>query len=174
MAVRWAALVTVAAACPHGHLNEQVCSGHGHCARGVAPGVDETCVCDAGFVAADCSQRACPAGRAWADYATANNTAHALHFECSNQGHCDRDSGECECREGFTGEACSRMRCPVGAAVEGGPLLECSGVGRCLSMREAATQRDWVSLTNAPEPYDDWDADMVRGGVGSRPRNASR
>ena len=182
------ALFGMAVSCPHGHLNELPCSGHGHCATDVAPGIDEQCVCDAGYVNADCSLRACPAGHAWSDYATANNTAHAMHFECSNMGECDRDSGmiadcfrfcmdlveivhplpigQCECREGFAGEACQRMRCPYGTLTAGqahgvtsaptsvplltlevaGPSLECFGVGKCLSMREAAAQQDFVNL----------------------------
>ena len=108
--LRFAALAA-AAACPLGLLNEEVCSGHGHCAEGVAPGVDETCACDGGYGGADCSLRICPAGVAWSDYATANNTAHAAHFECSNMGSCDRESGLCECRAGFAGEACQRDAC---------------------------------------------------------------
>ena len=120
---RLVVVLGVAAACPHGHLNELLCSGHGRCAENVAPGVDETCDCDDGFVGPECGQRACPAGRAWADYATANNTAHARHFECSNQGECDRDAGECKCRGGFAGEACDRRPGAPGVAGRGGPCF---------------------------------------------------
>ena len=159
--LRFAALAA-AAACPLGLLNEEVCSGHGHCAEGVAPGVDETCACDGGYGGADCSLRICPAGVAWSDYATANNTAHAAHFECSNMGSCDRESGLCECRAGFAGEACQRMRCPHGARLAGGAPLECFGVGTCLSMAEAAAQVDYVSLEH-DAAYDGWDASMIYG-----------
>ena len=62
MVRRLALVVGVAAACPLGHLNSRVCSGHGRCAEGVAPGVDESCVCDVGYTAPDCSLRVCPAG----------------------------------------------------------------------------------------------------------------
>ena len=41
---------------------------------------------------ADCSLRKCPLGPAWADQATATDTAHAL-AECSNRGLCDRTAG---------------------------------------------------------------------------------
>ncbi|KAH8074190.1 hypothetical protein JL720_10748 [Aureococcus anophagefferens] len=158
--LRFAALAA-AAACPLGLLNEEVCSGHGHCAEGVAPGVDETCACDGGYGGADCSLRICPAGVAWSDYATANNTAHAAHFECSNMGSCDRESGLCECRSGFAGEACQRMRCPHGARLAGGAPLECFGVGTCLSMAEAAAQVDYVSLEHDAAD-DGWDVHDLR------------
>ena len=42
------------------------------------------CLCFPGYTAADCSQRLCPAGRAWVDFPNANNSAHANFTECSN------------------------------------------------------------------------------------------
>lgn len=62
----------------------------------------------------------CPSGTAWVDRATGNNTAHAALTECSNMGVCDRVTGRCSCRSGFTGEACQRMGCPT----------DCNGRGR--------------------------------------------
>ena len=84
--LRAALLVATTIACPVGLDNGEVCSGHGACAEHVSKGVDETCVCDYGFSGPDCSLRLCPAARAWSDYASANNTAHAKHVECSNMG----------------------------------------------------------------------------------------
>lgn len=31
--------------------------------------------------------------------------------ECSNRGYCDRETGECECYDGFDGNACQRKKC---------------------------------------------------------------
>ena len=160
-----ALVLTTALACPVGFENGEVCSGHGACAEHVKKGIDETCICDYGFSGPDCSLRLCPAGRAWADYASANNTAHARHVECSNMGDCDRETGLCECRDGFGGDACQRMRCPTGT-LTGSPARECYGYGRCISMRDAAREDiDWVSIHKRSTVYDAWDADMLYGCV---------
>ena len=144
--LKYALIITCTIACPVGLDNGEVCSGHGACAEHVSKGIDETCVCDYGFSGPDCSLRLCPAARAWSDYASANNTAHAKHVECSNMGDCDRDTGLCECRDGFSGDACQRMRCPTGT-LTGSPPRECYGYGRCISMRDAAREdRDWISI----------------------------
>jgi hypothetical protein len=71
-----AALIAAAAraSCPN------QCSGHGSCAA------NDICSCYADWQAADCSQRTCPQGRAWAlDAANPHDFA-----ECSGQGVCDR------------------------------------------------------------------------------------
>lgn len=62
----------------------------------------------------------CPSATAWVDHATGDNTAHAPLTECSNMGVCDRATGRCSCRSGFSGEACQRMECPN----------DCNGQGR--------------------------------------------
>jgi hypothetical protein len=54
-----------------------------------------------------CSAGSCAKGVAWADKASAANTAHS-QMECSNQGTCDRTTGLCACTQGFTGRACER------------------------------------------------------------------
>ena len=84
------------------------CSKRGKCS------IENVCICDELYrVAPDCSQRktvhkfdftsthlttfssffvhveSCPFGRAWADKASAVDTAHAS-AECSNLGHCNR------------------------------------------------------------------------------------
>ena len=84
--LKHALIITCTIACPVGLDNGEVCSGHGACAEHVSKGIDETCVCDYGFSGPDCSLRLCPAARAWSDYASSNNTAHARHVECANMG----------------------------------------------------------------------------------------
>lgn len=49
---------------------------------------------------------------AWVDIPTSSTVAHAL-AECSNQGSCDRVTGECLCYPGFEGDACQRCTCDI-------------------------------------------------------------
>ena len=114
------------------------CSGHGRC---LSTGSGATCECDLGWGSEyditewrspSCARRSCPAGEAWAMAAINRGngntkTAHELR-ECSNIGLCDHDSGVCSCPPGYAGEACQRSTCPN----------DCSGHGRCLSMRRLA------------------------------------
>eukprot|EP00940_MAST-03C_sp_MAST-3C-sp2_P001904 g1904.t1 len=95
----------------------------------------------------DCSERLCPAAPAWVDVASGTDTAHA-RTECSNMGLCNRETGKCQCRKGFTGAACERMECP-------GQHYDCNGHGRCVSLAQAAETED---LT-----YSLWDADRIMG-----------
>ena len=80
--------------------------------RGVCRGPNWTCDCHRGWQSGDCSERICPKGNAWFDEAQGVDDAHNL-AECSNMGICDRLTGLCTCREGFSGIACERMDCPV-------------------------------------------------------------
>jgi len=65
-------------------------------------------------------------------------TARGVHavLECSGAGLCNRETGECECFDGYGGEACARTVCPS----------DCSGHGICVSMEtlidEAAAEYD--------------------------------
>lgn len=128
------------------------CSGHGQCV-----GKSELlCSCDEGWSAADCSQRACPSGAAWAAHARLTDDVHSQLAQCSNAGACNPATGECVCAPGFEGEACDRLAC-------GGGALPCGGNGRCISMRQAAAGYDGFRLVHAPSAYSLWDADRVRG-----------
>jgi hypothetical protein len=51
-----------------------------------------------------------------------------FYMECSNQGLCDRGSGECECFDGYSGVDCGVTTCPD----------DCSGNGRCMTIAEFA------------------------------------
>jgi len=119
------------------------CSGHGSC------GPSNLCTCypqwDGG--AADCSQRICPSGTAWADKAYAADAAHQ-EAECSNAGICNRQTGNCECFPGFTGNACQRSSCPA----------DCSGHGICSTIGD-------VSLYEGP----DYDSTVTFAGDGLGP-----
>lgn len=105
------------------------CSGHGECNENV-------CICEDGygsvndiaiFKSPKCDQRVCPSGRSWADVPSSPTEAHRL-AECSDAGVCNRDNGQCECFEGYDGDACDHTAC----------IKDCSGHGRCVSLREAA------------------------------------
>ena len=87
----------VTAQCPN------KCSGRGICNSSVQ------CECYEGFEGADCSERSCPMGTAFSDSASSTDVAHHLK-ECSGRGLCDKQTGLCECMQGFTGIACERSK----------------------------------------------------------------
>ena len=138
------------------------CNGHGTCIISTS-----TCACFPGWGAdtdiatikmPDCSARTCPKGLAWADVPSASNSAHA-YAECSNRGTCEPGTGKCQCFPGFSGDACQRTTCPN----------ECSGHGRCMSMKQLATQSDALPLTSQTYQYTGsestttWDEEKIFG-----------
>lgn len=122
-----AMIPAVSAVCP----GDTPCSGQGQC------GAHDKCSCNRGFIAADCSQRACPSKLSFADIQPAG-MPHQYH-ECSGKGMCDRKTGECECYQGFSGAGCERMDCPN----------DCSEKGHC------------VSIGSEHSGYAAWDAGKI-------------
>jgi len=127
------------------------CNGHGECV-GTAK-----CSCWSQWTGGDCSMRKCPTGVAWADQATADETAHQP-AECSARGLCDHTTGICTCDEGFEGLACNRMTCPN----------DCSGHGSCRSMKyHAANSERGYAVDNVGHTTytytTNWDADKIWG-----------
>ena len=85
-------------------------------------------------------------------------------------GNCNRATGICECRDGFSGPACDQMLCPFGTTKIGiddraaWMTAVCSGNGVCMSLREVSLYQDFTTYYNKLE-YKDWDADMIHGCV---------
>ncbi len=104
-----------------------ICNGNGYCSNST-----NLCTCYDGYHGLTCAVKECPKGYAWFDEATSSVDAHAL-TECSNMGTCDRSTGTCECRDGFTGAACEVHDCPRDS--DGSP---CSGHGWCMSSEHIA------------------------------------
>lgn len=144
------------------------CSGHGKCNQ------FDICTCDPGWSNYDCSERECRKGIAWFSYSKSvldeSSLAHPGisinwddnpatpkvgthkpidYVECSNNGICERRTGECKCFAGFYGASCDRSRCPG----EG----HCSGHGRCETVASAN------KIADDTIDYSDWDADFLYG-----------
>jgi hypothetical protein len=133
------------------------CSGHGKC-------VQDTCECDIGYryptfrfsnqLAADCSQRLCPFDVSWADKAQQFNIAHKPS-ECSRNGLCNRNTGDCHCFPGYEGEACQRIVC--GNAVDL-KVPVCSGHGTCQTIGQAYDRFSPAKRNFRSPDYLNWDA----------------
>lgn len=126
-----------------------LCNGHGWCENH-----DRRCTCYSGYAGADCSQRTCPTGTAWADEADEILETDVAHndVECSRRGRCEALTGECVCGQGFEGAACERKSCS----------RDCSGRGKCVSMRYYASLKD--PGLGTVYAYDEvWDANMIFG-----------
>eukprot|EP00638_Chattonella_subsalsa_P004833 CAMPEP_0117739494 /NCGR_PEP_ID=MMETSP0947-20121206/3781_1 /TAXON_ID=44440 /ORGANISM="Chattonella subsalsa, Strain CCMP2191" /LENGTH=726 /DNA_ID=CAMNT_0005555431 /DNA_START=640 /DNA_END=2820 /DNA_ORIENTATION=+ len=116
------------------------------------------CECYEGWLGPACDKKSCPVGKAWFDEANSRNNAHAP-TECSNMGTCDYTTGNCKCREGFTGRACDRLGC----------VNQCNGVGTCLPLQRLAElalgdDGDPLDITyGIPEGVNSntWDHDMI-------------
>ena len=103
-------IITYANKCP----GRPTCNGHGKCSR-------DTCYCDnrtethddtitevPAWTGGDCSLRTCPQARRWVAGKENPNNVWKYFTECSGVGNCNRETGLCECFNGFTGKACIR------------------------------------------------------------------
>jgi hypothetical protein len=139
------------------------CYGKGVC-TGLAGNWE--CQCFKGYFG-DCQARTCPTGRAWFHEPAVDEMAHDEYVECSNMGVCDRSTGQCKCREGYSGAACERRHC-VGNGVSS---FSCNNRGRCVPLRRLAQDGHKNEyLEPAPIAYGTlasdpatWDADMIYG-----------
>ncbi len=136
------------------------CGSGGICIQTPGHSPSGVCNCFPGFYGLDCSLRLCPAGNAWVDFPSSDDVAHASNTECSNMGICDRNTGKCKCRTGFGGPSCELLMCPLGRSIRD-RQEQCSGHGRCLSLREAAKRQDYIQFIESTT-YDEWDADMLQ------------
>lgn len=148
------------------------CSGHGICGDSTK---DQSkrgqCICYPGWglgeeadsLPGDCSSRVCEYSWAWADGPTSTGLRHS-YTECGGKGHCNRDSGECECFEGYEGSACQRSAC----------ANDCSGHGRCQFIEDFGfgvssndNLGDVIDIMNqgyvTTYAYYGWDRGMTRG-----------
>jgi len=82
------------------------------------------------------------------DLSDLENSAH-YYMECSNKGVCDRQTGTCNCFDGYDGAACQRASCP-------GYPKSCSGHGVCKTIRQLANA-DYENI------YELWDKDSTMG-----------
>jgi len=73
------------------------------------------------------------------------NSAH-WYMECSNKGTCNRQSGTCECYDGYEGVSCQRAACPN----------SCSGHGVCKTIAQLAHADNY-------NIYKLWDKDSTMG-----------
>ena len=123
------------------------CNNNGNCNK------FSQCVCNKGYKGSYCELRVCPYGRAFSDHASADDEGHGME-ECSGRGNCNRETGVCECMQGFTGKDCGRTRCNG----------NCNGRGRCVSIKDkAASTRNVMSERFL---YDQvWDAEKIYGCV---------
>ena len=135
---------------------EPACLGHGTC---LGPPTYR-CDCEAGRSGPDCALIDCPTGKSWFSFPTSDNAAHSDSV-CSDMGICDRNTGQCECADGFEGAACERMTC----------LQDCHGNGNCLSMATLA-EHNLVNGDPTPKTYGSdpnnaltWDSDQIFGCV---------
>lgn len=120
-------------------------------------------------------------GPAWADKVGSDSAVDAHNLvECSNNGLCNYHSGQCQCFEGFTGDACQRSTCTwpqdcVQILLFGSHYLarclwisgmcpsSCSGFGYCKSIKDISLA--YGSGVVAAAGYTNWDSSVLYGCV---------
>lgn len=114
----------------------EMCNQRGKCV------LNDLCDCYDNYSGSSCAERVCPFSFAFGDIVDSSVTERKSHFylECGGKGICDRNSGICECFEGYTGKGCKRSSCPKG----------CSGHGQCRT------------LGAVNSGYTAWDADKTQ------------
>ena len=150
------------------------CNGNGNCDYATS-----TCKCFDGYGSAkefltavasdfqpDCSSRSCPIGPAFAALPKNPTTGMHREIECSSNGRCNRNTGSCECFDGFEGRSCDKMMCPRPGPSE--PI--CSGRGVCKKMSRLGYDSQALPLSaSTTEKYEtaayngtrnSWDADL--------------
>ena len=118
------------------------CNGHGTCGTG------SLCTCHIGYTLADCSGLICPSEKSWSSKPATENTAHTQSVECANMGVCDRNTGTCQCFEGFYGASCEKIACGNG----------CSGNGICASTEHL---HDFYLPSSTIGSYTKWDGERT-------------
>lgn len=117
--------------CDAGKQNECTSASQGQCV--FSKGGEETlCSCEWIYYGEDCNSKKCPGPDAHMLYRTDDR------FACggASRGVCDSTSGACECKPGFTGEACELAKqCP-------GQSQDCTGHGSCDKAQGKCTCRD--------------------------------
>ena len=139
-----------------------------HCShKGILNTTDGLCSCYSGYYGMKCNLKFCPFGKSWLSFPIADQQRYQPLTECSNMGVCDQQSGKCTCRPGYVGRACERTQCPsiytssLGDTRIGIP--DCSGHGRCRTIKEAGAEFNGLSLVLPPVNYTGWDADKLQG-----------
>jgi len=120
----FASLICVSTAlCPNS------CNGNGICAQ------DDKCICHDNYQGVDCGARTCAFSKAFAYQIPSTGTRSHYYLECGGKGFCDRNSGICQCFEGYSGKGCKRSDCQN----------NCNGNGVCQTLQAvgAATTADW-------------------------------
>jgi hypothetical protein len=102
--------------------------------RGVCSNSSNTCTCHDGYHGLSCEIASCPTGPAFFDEPVSSTVAHQTAI-CSNNGHCNKRTGQCSCRDGFFGEACQYKNCPRHRQSS----VPCNGRGWCVSMSAYAS-----------------------------------
>lgn len=129
----------------HGRGECNYCTQQCECHDGYGSAADRAYLPIGDSMPSDCSGRTCPAGPAvyaqprYVDGRSNMSSMADPHrlVECSANGICNRDTGICKCREGFSGPACERAECP----------RQCSQRGRCISLQRLGSQAAALPLS---------------------------